>query len=174
MSVLKRYVFKVPFKAPYIRVTGNPRRPTKICGKQFKQGEIIAGELKHAQNKPAIVLTMIDGVTLPVPLEVVRELQEKEIGSDSASSADGQIKASEAEKKVSKVTVSRNPKIQYINSGVAGLLLGLGAVVLAEKKGWLDPMESKKNKLYAMAIGAVAGMYILYVVKDTIKNNKKE
>jgi uncharacterized protein YqgC (DUF456 family) len=59
-------------------------------------------------------------------------------------------------------TVSaKKTNTRYLDSGIIGAILGIGAVYLAEKQGWIATAETK-NKLYGAAVGAVLGMYFVY------------
>ena len=78
---LKSYILTKDFKSPYVTSTGLPHNPQAIRFKQFKKGEVITGEMKHANNKPAFVL--VNGVCV-VPLEVIKELVTKEIVSQKS------------------------------------------------------------------------------------------
>lgn len=171
---LKRYILKTDYAAPYMRVTGDPRKPGKLCAVRYKRGDVVIGELKHANDKPAFVLVIKEGVQLPFPLTHVSEVTEKAVDESdipATSSADG--KPDDKSKAVSGL-ISNNPKVQYMDSAILGGLLGLGAVWLAEKRGWIQPQPDKKNKLIGIAIGVAAGLYIMYRVKNGKKKLNKE
>ena len=65
----KTYMVTHEFKSPYVVGSGNPRNPIETRYKRFKKGELISGELKHNNNKPAFVL--YNGVVV-VPLSVIK------------------------------------------------------------------------------------------------------
>lgn len=150
---IKSYIVTQPFETPYVRVTGMAHNPQQLKFKKFRKGEIVRGELKHANNEPAFVL--LEGV-LVAPLNVLKELVTKEI----VSGADG----SETMKKLQKTVVSPNSKIQYIDATIVGGAIGAGGAYFAEKKGWL-PTTDKMNKVYGALIGVVLFGYLLYRYK---------
>lgn len=155
---LETYILTQNTKAPYVVATGNGRNPQAIKFKQFRRGEIIKGELKHANNQPAFVL--VQG-TLVVPLSVLRKVVTKEINSG----ADGETD----EKKKTPVTVkSVATKAGYIDGVLVGVIAGVAFAYLAEKQGWIvAPAEGgNKNKMYGAAIGAVLGLYAVYKIKQ--------
>lgn len=152
---LKTYIVTENFKSPVVQVTGMPHKPQQIRFKQFRKGEIIKGELKHANNKPAFILV---GGSMVVPLSVVKELVTKEIVSDFDNTTK---KESTPE---TKITLKDEPKMKYIDGLVIGALLGVGGAYLAEKQGWIE-VPDKKNKIYGAAIGAAIGLYAAYRFK---------
>jgi hypothetical protein len=169
---LKSYIFTTDYKSPYVTATGLPHNPQAIRFRKFKKGEIANGELKHANNKPAFIL--VSGVCV-VPLTVVKELVTKAVvehddSKQSTSSADG------SQKKVAAPT-KKSGGVKYIDAMIIGGIVGVGAVFLAEKQGWIKEPD-KKYKLYGAAIGAAAGMYLVYRGKNTVtakpKPNVKE
>lgn len=173
---LKRYILQQDFKAPYMRVTGNPRKPGKLCGFSYKKGDVITGELKHANDQPAMVLVVRNGIQLPFPVGMVKEVSEKEVGAttDSApvsSSADG-----ESEKTITSKIMSNNPKIQYLDAAIIGGLLGFLAIWGAEKKGLIISSipGDKKNKIYGVIAGSLVALYVVYRIKNNKKFSKKE
>lgn len=152
----KSYIITHDFNAPYVRVTGIPHKPQEIKAKRFRKGDIIKGELKHANNKPAFILV---GSGCIVPLDVVRELTTKAIGgtaptAKTSSSFDGTPKTK-------KVSVPTNPKVRYVDAMVIGAIVGALAVFIAEKQGLIGEPD-KKYKLYGAIGGAVLGAYVVY------------
>lgn len=168
---LKSYILTNDYKAPYVTATGLPHNPSAIRFKQFRKGEIIKGEMKHANNKPAFIL--VNGVCV-VPLEVVKELITKEI----ISHADGEGSIKEKVEKTlgGSSANNANPKVRYIDALLLGAIVGFGGVILAEKQGWIAEPD-KKYRLYgAVGVGALA-MYIVYrskTQKKTITIKKEE
>jgi len=152
---LKSYIITQDFKTPVVRITGMPHKPQEIRFKTFRKGEIVKGELKHANNKPAFVLV---GRQLVVPLEVVRELTTKSI----VSNADGED-VNVPEKKT-KIVANSDPKMKYLDAIILGALVGAGGAYLAEKQGLITTVD-KKNKMYGALIGAAAGFYLAYRFK---------
>ena len=122
--------------------------------KQFRKGQIVKGEMKHANNKPAFLL--VDGCCV-VPLTSIREVVTKEVTSDvTGDAAQTPIVKNKIDVKVS--------KLKIMDAGIIGGLVGLGGVWLAHKQSWL-PVVDNKNYLYGAVIGAAAGMYLLYRFK---------
>lgn len=151
---LKSYIVTQNFKSPIVRVTGMPHKPQEIRFKQFRKGDIIKGEMKHANNQPAFILV---GGACVVPLTVVKELVTKEISSNaSGDSSDN--------KKSIKITPNEGPRMKYLDAVIIGGALGAGAAYLAEKQGWIA-MPDKKNKIYGALIGAGIGLYLVYRFK---------
>lgn len=151
---LRSYVITQTYKAPVVRVTGLPHKPQQITFKTFRKGEIIKGEMKHANNKPAFVL--VDGIMV-VPLEVLREVVTKEIttGVDAT-----QVKTDSTQK-----VMTGTYSIRYADAIIIGSILGIGGAYLAEKQGWIAQPD-KKNKLYGALIGAGLGLYLVYRSKS--------
>lgn len=152
----KSYIFTQDYKAPYVTVTGLAHNPQKIQLKKFHKGEIVRGELKHANNKPAFLL--VNGVCV-VSLDVVKELVTKAV----VSHADGTT-SPQASAKPKKVVLPTNPKVNYIDAMIIGAIAGIAGVYVAEKQGWITEPD-RKYKLYGAAIGAAAAGYIVYRTK---------
>lgn len=153
---LKSYILIQDFRSPIVRVTGVPHSPSRIETKLFRKGEIIQGEMKHANNQPAFVLVRGQ---LVVPLQVLKEVVSKDI--NSSSNAEGQP---ETEKKDKEKYVQTNPKIKYLDAMLIGAALGFGGVYLAERQGWIAVPE-KKYRFYGAIAGALAGAYFVYRFK---------
>lgn len=158
---LKSYIVIADIKTPYVQGTGVPHRPQQVRFKLIRKGEIIKGELKHANNKPAFVL--VNG-TLVVPLSAVKELVTKDI----TSNADGTPTDDKKPMKLPSVN-----KVKYIDALVVGALLGVGGAYLSEKQGWLGEPD-KKNKLYGALIGGAVALYGLYRYKAYLKDKPKD
>jgi len=151
----KTYIVTHDFNAPYVRVTGIPHKPQEIKAKRFRKGDIIKGELKHANNKPAFILV---GSGCIVPLDVVRELTTKAIGGTTPTPKKSSFIGASTTKKVS---VPTNPKVRYADAMVIGAIIGVAAVFVAEKQGFIGE-PNKKYKLYGAIGGALAGAYLVY------------
>ena len=151
----KTYIVTHDFNAPYVRVTGIPHKPQEIKAKRFRKGDIIKGELKHANNKPAFILV---GSGCIVPLDVVRELTTKAIGGTTPTPKKSSFTGGSTTKKVS---VPTNPKVRYADAMVIGAIIGVAAVFVAEKQGFIGEPD-KKYKLYGAIGGALAGAYLVY------------
>jgi hypothetical protein len=148
----KSYIFTHDFKAPYVTATGMPHNPQAIKFKRFQKGEIVRGELKHANNKPAFLL--VNGVCV-VPLDIVKELVTKAV-----SNADGGG-SSFPDSKPKVVKVPTNPKVRYADAVIIGAIIGVVGVYVAEKQGWIAEPD-KKYKMYGALIGAAGAAYIVY------------
>jgi hypothetical protein len=149
----KSYIFTHDYKAPYVTITGLAHNPQAVKFKKFQKGEIVRGELKHANNKPAFIL--VNGVCV-VPLDIVKELVTKAV----VSGADGTTTNSFPSKpKVQ--SLPTNPKVRYIDAMLVGAVAGVVAVFVAEKQGWISEPDNK-YKLYGALIGAIGASYIVY------------
>lgn len=155
----KPYIFTQSFKSPYVTATGMPHKPTKIQMKKFQKGEVIKGELKVVNGKPAFILAF---GTIVVPLSVVREVITKEVvtGTDGSTVKDTGSKPS--------TTLAIKPaatnRIKYLDAAIVGAVLGFSGVYLAEKKGWIAQPD-KKYKIYGAIGGALAAAYIVFRFK---------
>lgn len=150
---LKSYIFGYDYKAPCVVATGHPKNPQGIQFKQFRKGQIIQGELKHSNNKPAFVFHQ---GTFVIPLSVVKELVTKEIGhsAETKSNAPGDLSDFDQPKKP---TV----KIKMMDAAILGGLAGVLLVYVSEKQGWISEPD-KKYKLYGAIGGAALGAYLIH------------
>jgi hypothetical protein len=168
---LKSYILTNDYKAPYVTATGLPHNPSAIRFKQFKRGDIIKGEMKHANNKPAFIL--VNGVCV-VPLDIVKELVTKEVVSHA--DGEGSIKDTVVKKVGGSSKTNANPKVRYIDALLIGAIVGFAGVVLAEKQGWISEPD-KKYRLYgAVGVGVLA-MYVVYrskTQKNTLTIKRQE
>ncbi len=153
----KSYIFTRDYKSPMVVATGLAHNPQSIKFKKFNKGQIVKGELKHANNKPAFLL--VNGVCV-VPLDVVKELVTKAV----VSNADG---GGDTTTKQKKMVVATNPKVRYADAMILGAIVGVVGVYIAEKQGWIEEPD-KKYKLYGALGGAALAAYIVYR-----KNNAK-
>ena len=160
---IESYIFTQAFSSPYVTATGNGRNPQAIKAKRFQKGEIVKGELKHANNKPAFILV---GGCLVVPLDVVKKV----VAEDIQSNADG-AESKEVKKPITLANTA--PKIKYIDAIVGGIIVGVGSVYLAEKQGWIK-VPDNKHKIYGAIIGALAGVYIVYRYKASQAEKPKK
>lgn len=152
----KTYQVVKNFKTPFVVATGMAHRPQQIKFKSFKKGDMVKGELKHANNKPAFVLV---GGALVMPLDSIKEVVTKEIVSNATGD---NVKVTESG---NKVKVSTSPKITMMDSALIGALLGVVAVHIANKKNWIVVPE-KINFLYGGLAGAFLGGYLVYRNKN--------
>lgn len=158
---LKSYIVISDVRTPYVQATGVPHRPQQVRFKLIRKGEIIKGELKHANNQPAFVL--VNG-SLVVPLGAVKELVTKDVSSDFGGETT-------TDKKTIKLP-SIN-KVKYVDALIVGALIGVGSTYLIEKQGWIGEPD-KKNKLYGALIGGAVALYGLYRYKAYLKEKSKE
>ena len=146
------------FVTPYVVSTGMPHKPTKICKKQFRKGEIITGEIKTANGKPSFVLHK--GVMV-VPLAMVKQVITKDI---VVSNADDQVKKTNPKVEVKVQATSEQKKKFYFDAIIVGSLLGFAGTLVAEKQGWVTNVDIK-NRLIGAGIGALIGVYYVYRFK---------
>lgn len=162
---IKSYILTKTFDSPCVQVTGMAHRPQALRAKRFLKDQIIQGELKHANNKPAFVLV---AGTFVIPVSVLREITSKDI----TSNASGGTSKEEGEKKPIKLPPVN--KVKYVDGVFFGAILGVGVTFLAEKQGWIPAEENaKKNKIIGALIGSAVGMYAVYRYK-TLKTDKKD
>ncbi len=155
------FVATQDFVTPYVVATGMPHKPTRICKKTFKKGDIITGEIKTVKGKPSFVLHK--GVMV-IPFSVIEQIVTKKI---AFSGADGVVTKDNPPVKLTPLKNSSQKKINYIDSGVIGAVVGFAGVILAEKQGWIAQVDGK-NRIYGAIVGGLFGMYLVYR-----KNNQK-
>ncbi len=162
MTKKSTYVVTHDFRTPYVVSTNNPRNPTGIMWKAFKKGDLVGGELKTANGKPAFVLF---NNTCVIPLSVIKAVVTKEI----VSSATGPTSTTPlGQETTRKIVTDQNPKTRYMDAALVGAAIGLAGVYLANKKGWIKvPMNI--NFAYGAGIGAGLALYFIYR-----KNNNKK
>lgn len=151
----KTYIATNDFKAPYVEITGIPHNPQQVKFRKFRKGDTFKGELKHANNKPAFILASNNAI---VPLDVVKELVTKNIGSPTTTATSSFDASTQATKKA---VLPTNPKVRYIDAMILGGIIGAIGVIVAEKQGWIAE-PSSKYKLYGALAGALAASYIVY------------
>jgi len=150
------FVATTDFVTPYVIATGMPHKPTKICKKQFRKGDIITGEIKTAGGKPSFVLHK--GVMV-IPFSCIKQVITKDI---KVSNFDNKvIKEKNPNVEVKVPTTPKEKKKQMLDMVLLGAIVGFGGTILAEKQGWLNA-EDKKNRLYGALIGAFLGGYYIY------------
>lgn len=160
----KAYILTRDVRCPIVDGHNYTHKPLQVKTKLFRRGQIVKGELKHADNKPSFILV---GAMCVIPIDAVKELQ----GKDIESRFDG---ADMEKKKVDLKKIKENPKIKYMDALIIGGLLGFVAIYYAEKKGYLAS-EDNKYKLYGTIGGAILGMYLVYrnQSKPILKTEKK-
>ena len=164
----KSYILTKDVKVPIVATSGTANRPAQIRYKTYRKGEIISGELKHSNNKPAFVLVGTMGV---IPLNCVQE-----VTSIPISNANGVSESDSADAKNKEVIVNTNPKVAYGDSAIIGAIAGFGLVHLAIKYNYIKT-EDNEFKLYGAVAGALMGMYIVYRnkgKKTSVKISKTE
>ena len=150
------FVATTDFVSPYVIATGMPHKPTKICKKQFRKGEIITGEIKTVKGKPSFVLHK--GVMV-IPFSCIKQVITKDI---QVSNLDGKVIADKNPKVEVKVpSTPKEKKKQMLDLILLGAIVGFGGVIFAEKQGWIYG-EDKKNRMYGALVGAFLGGYYIY------------
>lgn len=163
---MARFLITRTFKSPLV-YTGavNPKRQGLVRYITFKKGSQIIAEMKRKSNgEPDFVLYR---GRIVVPITAVKELVTKQIIN---SNADGGLVAGEK-----RLVVESKSKVGYIDTAIIGAILGFGAMILAEKKGWISEPENSKvphpYKLTGAGIGAALGIYYKY--RKNVKSNIK-
>lgn len=176
---MKSYVLKENFKSPYSVATGMPHNPQQIKFKLFKKGDIVQGEMKHANNIPSFILV---GETLMIPVSYIKEVSTKDIvevvpiGKEPKSSADGEEAKTDTTAKVIETLKPANPRVKYMDAIVLGGLVGVAGVYLANKQGWITELDKKHYLMGALA-GGILSSYLVYrfsAPKQTVKVSTKK
>ena len=107
------FVATQDFVTPYVIATGMPHKPTRICKKRFKKGDIITGEIKTVKGKPSFVLHK--GVMV-IPFSVIEQIVTKKI---AFSGADAGVQKDNPSVKLTPVKNSTEKKISYIDTAVS-------------------------------------------------------
>ena len=149
----KSYIITKDVKSPVVVSSQVAHKPAQVRFKTFRRGQIVQGELKHSDNRPAFVLV---GRMCVIPIDCVKELQGKDITSNF-SDQDPQSQQT-SQKKTIQV---ENPKIKYMDALLIGGVVGYAAVHFAIQKGYIQS-EDPKAKIYGALGGAVLGMYLVY------------
>jgi len=152
MARKQAYIVTRAFKSPNVIETGISHRPAEIAWKKFSKGQIIKGELKHSNGKPAFVLI---GRMTVVPLGNIKRLVTKTL-IDRSSGADGTVK-----NKATDYMKKTAPKIKYMDGILVGAGIGGVGFWLAEKKNLIQS-NNPKNKFYAAAAGSALAWYLIY------------
>jgi hypothetical protein len=151
------FVATTDFVTPYVIATGQPHKPTQICKKQFKKGDIITGEVKTVKGKPSFVLHK--GVMV-IPFSCVKQVVVKDIVLSNLDGTSDSVAKTNPKVELKVIKTSDQKNRDYFGGVLIGGALGFGAVILAEKQEWLAP--DKKNKMYGIIAGAVIGVYCIY------------
>jgi len=165
----KTYIITKDVKVPIVVTQGVAHRPAQIRYKTYRKGEMVQGELKHSDNKPAFVLVGKMGV---LPLNCVQE-----VTSIPVSNANGSTTPTPEDGEKKEAVVPTNPKVKYGDAMIIGALVGFLGIHLAQKYNYI-PAEDNKLKLYGAIGGGLLGMYIVYrgqgSKKATVKISKSE
>jgi len=151
----KSYIITKDVNSPIVIGGQTAHKPAQVRFRKFRKGQIVQGELKHANNQPSFVLV---GAMCVVPLECVKELAGKEIQSN----ATGNELSDPIPKPIS--IKPNNPKIKYLDALLIGVAVGFLGTHLIEKQGYL-PMNEEyplKNKLIGAGIVGILALYIVY------------
>jgi hypothetical protein len=151
------FVATTDFVTPYVIATGQPHKPTQICKKKFKKGDIITGEVKTVKGKPSFVLHK--GVMV-IPFSCVKQVVVKDIVLSNLDGTSDSVAKTNPKVELKVIKTSDQKNRDYFGGVLIGGALGFGAVILAEKQEWLAP--DKKNKMYGIIAGAVIGVYCIY------------
>ena len=156
----KSYIVTKDVNSPVVTGSQTAHKPAQVRFRKFKRGQIVQGELKHANNKPSFVLV---GSMCVIPIECVKELTGKDIQSNYTG-ADMDEK-----KEQPKIVKVNNPKIKYLDALLIGSAIGFLGVHFAEKQGYLSPNEETpmKNKLIGAGLVGILAMYVVYRNQST-------
>lgn len=157
----KTYVITKDVKVPIVVNSGQAHRPAQVRYKVYRKGEMVQGELKHSDNKPAFVLVGNMGV---IPLNCIQEVTSVPVTSNAV----GEMNDANAPKETE---VKKEPKVQYGDAMIIGALVGFVGVYMAQKYGYLSE-EDKKYRLYGALGGGLLGLYWVYRNKNTSKKVK--
>jgi len=157
----KTYVITKDVKVPIVVNSVQAHRPAQVRYKVYRKGEMVQGELKHSDNKPAFVLVGNMGV---IPLNCIQEVTSVPVNSNAV----GEMTDATAPKETE---VKKEPKVQYGDAMIIGALVGFVGVYMAQKYGYLSE-EDKKYRLYGALGGGLLGIYWVYRNKNTSKKVK--
>jgi hypothetical protein len=149
------FVATQDFVTPYVISTGQPHKPTQICKKKFRKGDIITGEIKTVKGKPSFVLHK--GVMV-IPFSVIKQVITKDIVISNADGSGAIVEKTNPKVEVKVLKPTDNKK--YMDGIIVGAIVGFGGVILAEKQGWIETID-KKNKIYGAIVGAILGGYFI-------------
>jgi len=163
----KTFILKRNIEVPFVLTTSSPNKPPLIKKKAFRKGEMIQGELKHANNVPSFVLIGKTGV---IPLECVEEVLSKPVGETTSSASGDTVKSADEKNKKAILAPATNNKVRYADAMLIGALTGFLGVYFAQKHGYIDA-ENKKYRLFG-AVGV--GLLAVYIVYRTQSNQVKK
>ena len=157
----KTYILTRDINSPVVASGGTAHKQTQMRMRRFRKGQLIQGELKHANNQPAFILV---GRMCVIPIDAVKEIQGKDVTSKFAG-GDDVIKKTATQPAP---LPTNNPKVKYMDALLIGGLVGFIAIHFAEKKGYITS-EDSKNKLYGAIGGAILGSYLVYRMESSKK-----
>ena len=99
----KTYIITKDVKVPIVVNSGQAHRPAQVRYKVYRKGEMVQGELKHSNNKPAFILVGSMGV---LPLNCVQEVTSVPVTSNLSGEATNTTPPKESE-------VVKEPKVQF-------------------------------------------------------------
>lgn len=174
--MLSTFVLEKEYNAAKVNITTHPTRANSVLMRWFRRGEIIAGEVKHVKNEPAVVITPSGWI---FPVSVLKQVVSKGVssnasGNDDSSDADGDSKKSNLVKDNLK-TPARTIKVQYSDAFILGAVIGLGGAYLIERKfPQVQLFQDKKNKFYVAGAFALLGVYAVWRRNENNKNKSKK
>jgi hypothetical protein len=167
------YILTKDVDVPCVTMQGghpDPSKRTQVRTVRFSKGEVIKGELKHANNEPATVLAGKDNKLFVFPLSVLKQLTTKEIISNA--DATQSQPATPLKKYVAPATTT---KVKYVDALVVGGLVGYVATFWAQKKYPQYVGPDPKNRLYGAIVLAGIGMFLVYrVTQNSTKIKTQE
>lgn len=174
--MLSTFVLDKEYNAAKVNITTHPTRPNNVLMRWFRRGEIIAGEIKHVKNEPAVVITPSGWI---FPISVLKQVVSKGVssnasGSDDSSSADGGDKKPNMIKDNLK-TPAKTIKVQYSDAFLLGGAIGLGLGYLIERKfPQVQIFQDKKMKFYTAGVFAILGLYGVWRRNENNKQKSKK
>ena len=154
----RSYVLTQDFSSPKVMGTNSPIKPIKVGLKRFRKGEIIQGEMKLENGRPAFLLYR---GSIVVPITVLKEVVTKDIiqgysGFDATNAGDSKV--------LPKIQPIKSKQARYLDGIFIGGIAGLVAGIIAQKKYGMEDPEHK-NKAYFAIGGAVLGAFFVYRFK---------
>lgn len=153
----KTYVVVKDFQTPQVFQTGYSHSPAKIGWRRLKKGQMIKGEMKTENGKPAFILM---GKMTVVPINCVKEVVTKNVENTSGFSDDDSAAPPKTDK-VKEYMKKTQPKIQYMDAILLGAVVGGVGWWYAERQGWVDNINPKA-KIVAAGVGAGVAWYFIY------------
>lgn len=157
---MKHYIVIKEVDVPVVVRGSVNNMPPLIKTIRLKKNQIIKGELKHANNEPAIVLM---GKRVPVPIECLQEVKSVPITGKDTQPTTAYSNASGDEQQPPKTITTKptKPVMRYADGALLGGLAGLLGVYLAQKKGLISE-ENGNYRIYGALAGATLGVYAIW------------